>query len=494
MEQDKLNSSEVEVAKVSDFEHSTQQTSFELSDADQKTARRLKWKIDLWALPMISFMYFIAAMDRSDIGNAQTAGMEKAIHATPSQWANVVSLFYVGFVVGQPAGVYSLRKFTPRIVLGVAVLVWGMNICCLIAAKNGTQAAGIRVVIGFAEGLDHAALLYLSLWYTASELALRSGIFYSTSSLAGAFNGLIAYGIVKDYKHKPPFQPWQWLFLVEGLLSLSYGILVLLFLPPVPERVSWGFTADEKRLAVIRTQQANNTPGAKIRWKEVLPSLKSPMLWVYTVLLTCVQIALTGLSSFLPAIVKSMGYSAVDAQLMTVPVYGVAFVSTLLFTWLSDRTRVRGPWLVFLASVSLVGYILLTTVKTNNAARYAGLCLAALGMYPSNMIVVTWLAINTRNFTHRATASAVTNAVAQGVVAGVLQTFKTPPYYFEGLHIALSLVALIIPTATFGSLYLRWLNQKKTQARIDNEPEWLALRAKSLEELGSDHPDFFYEM
>ena len=470
------------------------QTTFILDEHDQKVAKKLRWKIDLWSLPMITLIYLIAAMDRSDISNAQVAGMEKALGASSSDWTNVISLFYVGFVIGQPVGVYSLRRFTPRVVLGAAVIIWGVMITCMTSVTTAAQASGLRVIIGFCEGLDHAALLYLSLWYTPSELATRSGIFYSASSLAGAFNGLIAYGIVKNYKHKPPFAPWQWLFLIEGLLSLSYGIFVLIFLPPVPERVGFGFTKDEKRLAVIRTQQANNTPGAKIHWKQVLPSLKSPMLWVYTITLMGTQVALSGLSSFLPAIVKSMGYSSVHAQLMTVPVYAVAFVSTLFFTYISDKTRMRGPWLIFLASVSLIGLVMLTAVEANNAARYAGVCLAALGMYPSVMIIVTWLACNTRNFTHRATYSAVTNAVAQSVVAGAVKAFNTPPYYRKGLYMVLAFVALMIPTAAFGIFYVKRINAKKRAILESNSDEVLALRAKSFEELGSAHPEFFYEI
>lgn len=343
----------------------TPQTVFTLSEEDQKLAAKLKWKIDLWILPMITFIYFLAAMDRSDIGNAQTAGMQKAIGASNGDWTNVVSLFYVGFVIGQGAGVFTLRSLTPQVVLGAAVLIWGVSITCMISVKSAAQAEGLRIIIGFCEGIDHAALLYLSLYYTPKELATRSGVFYSASSLAGAFNGLIAYGITKNYAHKPPFEPWQWLFLVEGIISIGYGILVLLFLPPVPEKLRYGFTEDEKRLAIVRTLQANNTPGAKIRWKEVLPTFKQPMLYVYTFLLIGTQVCLSGLSSFLPALVKTMGYTAVKAQLMTVPVYAVAFVATLFFTNMSDRTSMRGPWLTFLASLSFVGILILLITKVS---------------------------------------------------------------------------------------------------------------------------------
>jgi MFS family permease len=304
---------------------------FILDEKDAIAARRLKWKIDLWCLPMITFIYFLAAMDRSDIGNAQVAGMQKAMHATDAQWTKVISLFYVGFVVGQGVGVYTLRSLTPQVVLGAAVTIWGLATTCIVRVTTPQQAQGLRVIIGFCEGIDHAALLYLSLWYTPKELATRSGIFYSSSSLAGAFNGLIAFAIVSDYAHKPPFEPWQWLLLIDGIISIGYGLIVIVFLPPVPERLRYGFTSKEKELAVVRTRQANNTPGAKIRWTEVLPAFKHPMLYVYTFLLIVTQVCLSGLSSFLPALVKTMGYTSVKAQLLTVLVYAVAFVTTTFY-------------------------------------------------------------------------------------------------------------------------------------------------------------------
>jgi Major Facilitator Superfamily len=488
-----LDFDEVEhVVKQGVAEHP--QTVFHLNEQDTVLARRLKWKIDLWCLPMITFIYLLAAMDRSDIGNAQTAGMQKAIRASNGDWANVISLFYVGFIFGQAAGVFTLRSLTPQIVLGASVMIWGLAITCMIKVTSAAQAEGLRVIIGFCEGIDHAALLYLSLWYTPQELATRSGIFYSASSLAGAFNGLVAYGITKNYTHKPPFQPWQWLFLIEGLLSVGYGILVMIFLPPVPEKLRYGFTKEEKRLAVIRTQQANNTPGAKIRWKEVIPALKQPMLWVYTFLLIGTQVCLSGLSSFLPALVKTMGYTAVQAQLMTVPVYGVAFVSTLFFTNMTDRTQMRGPWLMFLATVTLVGLIVLLTVKHSNAGRYVAICMAAMGMYPSVMIIVTWLAVNTRNYTHRATGSAITNMIAQAVVAAAVQAFNHPPYYDKGLKLISGFVAFMIPLAAGGIFYVKRINQNKKTALENNSVEIQELRIRSFEELGSDHPDFFYQI
>lgn len=57
----------------------------ELSEYDQEVMRRLRWNIDIWILPLLSFIYFLAFLDRTDIGNVQGAGMQAAIHANRSQ-------------------------------------------------------------------------------------------------------------------------------------------------------------------------------------------------------------------------------------------------------------------------------------------------------------------------------------------------------------------------------------------------------------------------
>ena len=100
----------------------------QISDQDKELLRRLTWKMDLWILPMLTILYLLTAMDRADIGNAQIAGMEKDLHATPSQWAKVVSLFYVGFIVGQPFGTWFLRMLTPPVIFGVGVTGWGVAV------------------------------------------------------------------------------------------------------------------------------------------------------------------------------------------------------------------------------------------------------------------------------------------------------------------------------------------------------------------------------
>lgn len=65
------------------------------------------------------------------------------------------------------------------------------------------------------------ALYFLSCWYTRKELALRTAFLYSGSLVSGAFGGLIAAGIVEGMGGKAGLSAWQWLFLLEGILTVS---------------------------------------------------------------------------------------------------------------------------------------------------------------------------------------------------------------------------------------------------------------------------------
>ena len=56
-----------------------------------------------------------------------------------------------------------------------------------------------------------------------------------------------------------------------------------------------------------------------------------------------------------PAIIKGMGYSNVNAQLLTVPVYLSAAIVFLITARLSERWKVRGYFVIFNLVTMMVG-------------------------------------------------------------------------------------------------------------------------------------------
>ncbi len=96
-------------------------------------------------------------------------------------------------------------------------------------------------------------------------------------------------------------------------------------------------------------------------------------------------------SLFLPTIIKSLGYSSVNAQLLTVPPNFGAFLLVLATAALSDRIKARGPIMIAGCVLAIAGYIMLLAAK-KPAVRYGGTFLVASGVYPGSPMFVSRVA------------------------------------------------------------------------------------------------------
>lgn len=84
----------------------------------------------------------------------------------------------------------------------------------------------------------------LGMWYKRSEAQKRFSFFFSSTSLAGAFGGLLAYGL-SQIKGVPGYNGWRWVFIVEGCITSVVAIALYFFMPDFPEEVKW--LSDEER-------------------------------------------------------------------------------------------------------------------------------------------------------------------------------------------------------------------------------------------------------
>jgi MFS family permease len=98
-----------------------------------------------------------------------------------------------------------------------------------------------------------------------------------------------------------------------------------------------------------------------------------------------------------------MGYSNVNAQLLTVPVYILAAVVFLIVGRLSDHYQLRSPFLAGAFVCIIVGYGIQIGVD-HVGGRYAGLFITAMGMYVVPGLNVSWISNNTAGHYKRTTA------------------------------------------------------------------------------------------
>ena len=139
--------------------------------------------------------------------------------------------FFFTYGIFEPVSNIALRRLGPKLWFPFIVTAWGLvtTLTCL-ASSYGSYIA-IRLCLGIAEaGLYPGSYFILSMWYTPKELATRMAIFYGANTAAGAFGGVIAYG-VGNLDGQYGMRAWKWLFLIEGLVTVAAGLSCLIILP-----------------------------------------------------------------------------------------------------------------------------------------------------------------------------------------------------------------------------------------------------------------------
>jgi MFS family permease len=185
-------------------------------------------------------------------------------------------------------------------------------------------------------------------------------------------------------------------------------------LPDSPGTAKY-LTEDERSHAVERLQVRDRTAKSGVSWKQVFAGVSDYQNYVHTAIHFCCNYSFAGLSNFLPTIVKDMGYSSVNAQGLTAPVYFVSFLCCVAAAVTSDRYGKRGYAVATSAAVGTAGYLILTLVRdeSNTSARYAGVWLASCGIFPALAINITWLLNNQGGDSKRGAGLAILATLGQ---------------------------------------------------------------------------------
>lgn len=114
----------------------------------------------------------------------------------------------------------------------------------------------------------------MGMWYTRSEAQKRFSFFFSSTTLAGAFGGVLAAGIGKMEGIRG-YSGWRWVFIIEGLLTAVVGLICFFLVSDFPEEVKW--LNDEER-DYLRAKLAKDVGKANhntsMTWREVLDVFK----------------------------------------------------------------------------------------------------------------------------------------------------------------------------------------------------------------------------
>jgi len=229
---------------------------------------------------------------------------------------------------------------------------------------------------------------------------LSTAVFFSAASLASAFSGLLAAAIV-NMDGLAGLSGWRWIFILEGIVTVVVGATLYWILPDSPQTASW-LEPWEQQYLINRLAQDSGTKGGKVQTAEkfqrryITAALTDWKIWLAVLVYWGNSIPLYGFTYSAPTIVYNLGYTSIEAQLLTVPIYVVGAISTVLFSWLSDRHQTRWPYIIIPFSIAACGFVALLAIPH---PKYPGLTYAILftipaGVYPPIIGAISWVGNN----------------------------------------------------------------------------------------------------
>jgi MFS family permease len=186
-----------------------------------------------------------------------------------------------------------------------------------------------------------------------------------------------------------------------------------------------------------------------------------------------------------PSIIKSLGYTASRAQLLSIPPYALATGLTVLYAITAERFKRRNVFIMTSSLTGIIGYIILLSNRyptRHPAISYVGTFFAAAGIYPSTALALSLPAINVSGQTKRATATAMQITIGNlGAVLGTqLYRTETAPRYVLGHSFALGYLSMNVCVA--GLTWWTLNRENKKRDRLEAEGQ----RSAGLKNAGDD--------
>ncbi|KAI8366978.1 major facilitator superfamily domain-containing protein [Choanephora cucurbitarum] len=456
------------------------------------TAEELKQvirKLDLRIIPFLGLLYLCSFLDRVNIGNAKLAGIVTDLHISPTDYNLALSIFFVGYIIFEVPSNMILKKIGPSKWIPIVMISWGTVMAAMAACKNTAGLLASRFFLGITEaGLFPGVIFYLTLWYTRGEQATRVALFFACSTLAGAFGGVLAYGIMQ-MDGINGLRGWQWIFIIEAIPTLVLSIAAYFFLPNFPENSK--FINDREREIIIHRLRKDAGPSTEtiFSWRQFRAAFTDYRVYVHSLIYICGSTPLYSLSLFLPSIIQGMGFTDLRAQAMSAPPYAIACVFTVLVAMHADKQRERGLHVAIPGAVGCIGYALLYALRHQGAVpMYIAACITVTGVFAHIPAMLSWFTNNIGGHTKRGAATAFIISIGNvgGAIGGQIYRAEDAPLYGKGNLACMCLMAGVTIISILFKLSL--MRENKRRSELSKE----AFEQEAASQICDRHPGFRY--
>jgi len=377
------------------------------ADAIEKTTIL---KVRLRLLPYMFICYSIAYLDRVNVGFAALE-MNRDIGLSDAAYAFGAGLFFWGYAVLEVPSNLILARVGARVWIARIMIIWGVVSSAMMFVSGPWSFAAFRLALGVAEaGFFPGMILYLTYWFPAAERARAVAFFMTATALTGVIGGPLS-GLLMELDGAFGLRGWQWLFLIEGVPAVIFGVVTLFYLTDRPEQATWLEPTEREwlcaRLAAERTDHSVDHSFAT--------ALRSPVLWLFCAIYFSNNIGFYGLTFWLPKIIQNFsGFGTLATTMVTAVPYACAVVAMVLVARHSDLTRERRFHVAVVSAIGSLGLFLASQAGTPTQS-FLAICLTACGIWS---VMAPFWALVTGTLSNTAAAGGIAFINALGNLGG----------------------------------------------------------------------------
>ncbi|KAG6920205.1 hypothetical protein DXG01_004974 [Tephrocybe rancida] len=269
----------------------------ERSDFERKTMRI----VDLRLLPLLGMLYALALIDRTNLGVARIAGMDRDLGLSiGSRYSIVSALYFVPYIIFQLPSNLVLRALGVRNCLAFYVVSWGIVQLAMGFVPNWGMLALCRVLLGaFEAGFFPAMVFIITTWYVRHEVQKRLAAFYVVSIFTGGFSAIFAY-VLSLLGGRHGIAGWAWIFvslnispstigfvtncvyqIIEGAITVFFGIIAWFYISEFPDQNTF-LDSEQTALVLDRVERdrGDSIPD-EMTLRKIISYLLDWKLWVY---------------------------------------------------------------------------------------------------------------------------------------------------------------------------------------------------------------------
>ncbi|EXJ89611.1 hypothetical protein A1O3_02678 [Capronia epimyces CBS 606.96] len=349
-----------------------------LWDTWDKTAeeRRLLFKVDITLVTFGCLGTFIKFLDRSNLNTAFVSGMKEDLSLYQNQlnYANIIALVPTNLI---------LTRTNPRYFIPFLEVGWTICTFCQAKMTKAEHMYVIRAILAIFETGHYSAIMFLcGSWYQKGELARRMSIVNMAAQAGPMFSAYLQAAAYSGLNGVQGMAGWQWLFIIDGIISIGIIIPQLFLLPEVPSRLTPNFMFSEQEIELARDRKPKEgrvRQGAFTR-AQIWRWFTTPEIWILWLIAASQNIGYLpnqSMAFWFKAwnSIKKGSFTVQQINNYTTPLYATTITVTTLMAWASDticKGR-RWPMLLVGATVNFVVCILLATTPVfpkNRAFRW----------------------------------------------------------------------------------------------------------------------------